>query len=213
MPDISHSDSASNTQAHIHAELAAQNATWLSSFQSQHPGIVPEQTALGQSPSSFVITCVDSRYNESALGFLPGQALVYASVGNLCDTKSSASSFLSTLEFAVNLLKVKRVIILGHTDCGGIKAVIKLDPPSHDEATANPHFFGNLSEFYELKNSTLAKNSSIKEKDLQSVLELENVKSQTSKIKSYVTDVIGSTDVEVVGMLYHVEGGHVEGVC
>lgn len=86
----------------------------------------------GQSPETMVIACCDSRAApEVIFSSLPGELFVVRNVANLVPPYSPDDSYHSTsaaLEFAVQSLKVRHIVILGHGRCGGIKAA--LDPAS-----------------------------------------------------------------------------------
>lgn len=84
--------------------------------------------ANGQSPKALVIACSDSRVDPAILlGAKPGELFVVRNVANLVppydnDSKHHATS--SALEFAVTSLGVKDIIVLGHSHCGGINALM-----------------------------------------------------------------------------------------
>ncbi|MCP4322479.1 MAG: carbonic anhydrase [Psychromonas sp.] len=82
----------------------------------------------GQSPKIALICCSDSRVDPSViLDCAPGDLFVIRNVANLVPPRENCDSFHGTsaaLEFAVTGLEVESIIVLGHTQCGGIKALI-----------------------------------------------------------------------------------------
>ncbi|MGV6873430.1 carbonic anhydrase [Pseudochelatococcus sp. B33] len=81
----------------------------------------------GQSPEIMVISCVDSRVSpEVIFDASPGELLVVRNVANLVpsyDTdRHSQHGTSAALEFGVQALKVKHIVVLGHASCGGIRA-------------------------------------------------------------------------------------------
>lgn len=82
----------------------------------------------GQSPKIMMIACSDSRVDPSIiLNCEPGEAFVVRNVANLvppCENDSKHHGTSAALEFAVCFLKVEHIIILGHTHCGGIRALL-----------------------------------------------------------------------------------------
>lgn len=94
----------------------------------------------GQKPTTLVIGCIDSRVNPTDIfGIAPGEALVKRMVANLIPpyNESQPDSIQAALQFSVEILKVNRIIVLGHGRCGGVKAL--------GEIVANPSALQNFS--------------------------------------------------------------------
>jgi carbonic anhydrase len=92
-----------------------------------------ELSVHGQSPEVMVIGCCDSRVSpEVIFDAGPGELFVMRNIANLVPTyqpDSAAHGVSAALEFAVTVLKVKHIVILGHAQCGGIRAFIdKIEP-------------------------------------------------------------------------------------
>ncbi|KAG6425026.1 hypothetical protein SASPL_115449 [Salvia splendens] len=84
--------------------------------------------AEAQAPKFMVIACADSRVCPSSiLGFQPGEAFVVRNVANLVPPhENGPTETNAALEFAVNSLEVENVLVVGHSCCGGIKALMSL---------------------------------------------------------------------------------------
>ncbi|PHU06885.1 Beta carbonic anhydrase 5, chloroplastic [Capsicum chinense] len=82
-----------------------------------------------QSPKFLVISCADSRVCPSnILGFQPGEAFVVRNIANLVPPyETGPSETKAALEFSVNTLKVKNILVIGHSRCGGIRALMSMD--------------------------------------------------------------------------------------
>jgi carbonic anhydrase len=94
-----------------------------------------ELSLAGQSPEVMVIGCCDSRVSpEVIFDAGPGELFVVRNIANLVPTyqpDSAAHGVSAALEYAVSVLKVKHIVILGHAQCGGIRAFIdKIEPLS-----------------------------------------------------------------------------------
>ena len=94
-----------------------------------------ELSERGQSPEVMVIGCCDSRVSpEVIFDAGPGELFVVRNVANLVPVyqpDAGAHGVSAALEYAVQVLKIKHVVVLGHAQCGGIKAFIdKIDPLS-----------------------------------------------------------------------------------
>ena len=87
-----------------------------------------EQLAKGQAPSTLFITCSDSRIvPELVTQTAPGELFVLRNAGNLVPaySESEPSGEAATIEFAIEVLKVRDVIICGHSHCGAIKGLLQ----------------------------------------------------------------------------------------
>lgn len=94
-----------------------------------------ELSERGQSPTVLLIGCCDSRVSPEVIFDVgPGELFVVRNVANLVPVfqpDGGAHGVSAALEYAVQVLKVKHVVVLGHAQCGGIKAFIDdIDPLS-----------------------------------------------------------------------------------
>lgn len=85
--------------------------------------------AESQAPEFMVIACADSRVCPSViLGLEPGEAFMVRNVANLVPPfESGPTETNAALEFAVNALKVKNILVSGHSCCGGIRALMSME--------------------------------------------------------------------------------------
>lgn len=75
----------------------------------------------GQNPDFFLIACSDSRVSPSQiLGAKPGEIFVHRNVANLA--VHTDLNFISALQYAVEILTVRHVVVVGHYGCGGVRA-------------------------------------------------------------------------------------------
>jgi carbonic anhydrase len=87
----------------------------------------------GQSPAIMIIGCCDSRVSpEVIFDSHPGELFVVRNIANLVPAYTSDGTchgVFAALEFAVQVLKVEHIIVLGHARCGGIRAYAEHGPP------------------------------------------------------------------------------------
>ncbi|EKM82555.1 hypothetical protein AGABI1DRAFT_111160 [Agaricus bisporus var. burnettii JB137-S8] len=102
--------------------LLHSNAQWAQEVQSSDPDFC-RNSAKGQSPHTLWIGCADSRVPESVItAVMPGAIFTHRNIAN--QFHPDDNNVLSVLEFAVNYLKVKNVVIVGHSECGGAAACL-----------------------------------------------------------------------------------------
>ena len=86
----------------------------------------------GQHPETLVIACSDSRVDpQTVFGAVPGELFVVRNVAGLVPPYAPDARYHGTsaaVEFAVRVLKVARVIVLGHAQCGGVRVVTEGAP-------------------------------------------------------------------------------------
>lgn len=91
-----------------------------------------ERLAEGQSPRAMVIACSDSRVDPAMIfSAEPGELFILRNVANLVPPYEPDSAFHATsaaLEFAVRVLEVKDLIVMGHAPCGGIGVLMRGAP-------------------------------------------------------------------------------------
>ncbi len=103
-------------------ELKANNRAWAEGKIAADPGFF--QRLVGQqSPQYLWIGCSDSRVPANEIvGLDPGEVFVHRNVANLAPPQDA--NYLSVLQYAVEVLKVRHVLVVGHYGCGGVAAAV-----------------------------------------------------------------------------------------
>ena len=102
--------------------LLEENKAWAADMLKTDPNFFKKLSEL-QTPEYLWIGCSDSRVPANQItGTQPGEIFVHRNVANL--VINTDVNVLSVLDYAVNHLKVKHVIVCGHYGCGGIKAAV-----------------------------------------------------------------------------------------
>lgn len=103
--------------------LFQQNAAWADSIKQRDPEFF-HKLSNQQSPEYLWIGCSDSRVPANEIiGLLPGEVFVHRNVANV--VVHTDLNCLSVLQYAVDVLKVKHVMVVGHYGCGGVQAVLR----------------------------------------------------------------------------------------
>jgi carbonic anhydrase len=101
-------------------ELIRRNREWASGINERSPNYFGKLAAL-QKPDYFWIGCADARVPANVIaGLEPGEVFVHRNVANV--VHSADLNLLSALQFAIEELSIRKVIVCGHYGCGGVSA-------------------------------------------------------------------------------------------
>src|SRR5688500_4203479 len=121
--------------------LLQENKAWAQRIKTEDPEFFNRLAHL-QTPEFLWIGCSDSRVPANQItGTLPGEIFVHRNIANL--VVNTDINLLSVLQYAVEVLKVKHVIVCGHYGCGGVKAAMN----KHHYGIIN-HWLKNIKDVY-----------------------------------------------------------------
>jgi len=152
----------------------------------------------GQKPKIMVICCSDSRVNPSDIFHTnPGDIFEHQNVANIVpgvDSLGSSYGTLAAIEYAVTVLKVEVVVVIGHEACGGIKGCI--DGMGYNSSG----YVGKWISIFNEVHERLLKLNIPKEK-LQLEMELEGVRQSLKNLMTFkfVEEAVNSGQLELLG--------------
>ena len=104
-------------------EMFAKNRAWAEEMNRRSPGFFAKLSHL-QTPEYLWIGCADSRVPANEIvGLMPGELFVHRNVANIVG--HTDLNCLSVMQYAVEVLKIRHVIVCGHYGCGGVVAALK----------------------------------------------------------------------------------------
>ncbi len=153
--------------------------------------LMPYLVKEGQDPNYFIISCIDSRANPGTIfSPNPGSFFAHKAMGAIVRPYTKPTALSAGLHFALEYNKVHTVIVLGHTGCGAVNALVnKLDDPE-------------ISEFIEVAKHCICDGQRATEEKI--VLEsVENLKAYPSVAKA-----IKDGRAAIKPWLFEMETGH-----
>ena len=107
------------------SHLFANNRAWSARIRERDPEFFPKLSRQ-QRPDYLWIGCADSRVPANEIvGLMPGEVFVHRNVANI--VVHTDLNCLSVMQFAIDILKVRHVIVCGHYGCGGVQAALRGD--------------------------------------------------------------------------------------
>jgi len=170
--------------------------------------ILFETLASGQKPEVLFITCSDSRIDPSLITQTkPGDLFIARNAGNMVPAHyfQATSDMDATIEFAMEILNVRHVVICGHTDCGAMKGAMNPEAVKH-----LPHVSNWLSNCSAACARVKAKHNKLSDEELLEVTEA-NVVLQLKHLETHpsVAAKLGSNSLLLHGWVYDIPTGNI----
>jgi carbonic anhydrase len=181
--------------------LFENNRKWASQISKNNPSFF-SRLAQQQSPEFLWIGCSDSRVPANEIiGLLPGELFVHRNVANL--VIHTDMNCLSVLQYAVEILKVRHIIVCGHYGCGGVKAA--LESQSHGLID---NWLRHIRDIYQRRGGDLSRLSSVDERvnrlcELNVIEQVKNVGNTTIIQEAWQRDQV----VTIHGWIYAISDG------
>jgi len=159
----------------------------------------------GQSPETLFITCSDSRISPNLITQTdPGEIFVIRNAGNIVPKPGTGELAVEgTIEYAVQALKVKHIVVCGHAQCGAVGGLLNLD--GLDALPA-------VKEWVKKSEAVLEQVADCDEASKTEEAIKANVMLQIDHLMeySYVKEAVDKGDLELHGIVYHFGNGVVD---
>jgi carbonic anhydrase len=184
-----------------YARLIKGNEDWVANRLKLNPDYFNEM-AKGQQPEFLWIGCSDSRVPESEItGADPGEIFVHRNIAN--QVIHSDTNMLSVLQYAIEYLHVKHVIVCGHYGCGGVKAAM-----SNSHVGLIGRWLAYIKDIY-VENIDTLELMNEEEKEMRMV-ELNVIEQVHNLAKtSYVQKAWLKRELEIHGWVYSLQDGKI----
>jgi carbonic anhydrase len=146
-----------------------------------------EQLAtIGQSPEIMIVSCCDSRVDpETIFSAMPGEMFVVRNVANLVppyETTGKYHGVSAALEFATLNLRVRHIVVMGHSGCGGIRAALEADAARQSDAR---FISGWMSILEKARDGILESAKGRPLPELRADLEREGIKASIANLRTF----------------------------
>lgn len=167
-----------------------------------------QQLSAGQSPQALFIACADSRINPNLLTQTePGDLFILRNAGNMVPAPGGpVNGESATIEYAIEALKVKDIILCGHTYCGAMGGLLK---PKAVEAL--PQMAGWLDHARDLREWIDGPGQALPEVERLNQVTERNVLLQLDHLRAHpaVARALAEKRVRLMGWMYRIESGEV----
>jgi carbonic anhydrase len=140
----------------------------------------------GQTPDVMIVSCCDSRVDpETIFSAMPGELFVVRNVGNLVppfETQGKYHGVSAALEFAALNLRVKHIVVMGHSGCGGVRACLDHEALRQTEAAFVTNWVSMLDG---ARDRVLAANPNGTPAELRRALEREGIKTSLDNLRTF----------------------------
>lgn len=177
-------------------------------FANEHPLYQRLSGAGGQGPKTLIIGCSDSRVDPAMIASAnPGDLFIVRNVANLVPPYEKGGGFhgvSAAIEFAVVNLKVENIIVLGHRQCGGIRALML-----NHQCEPNGFVEQWVRIAKNAKERVLAHHSGEDDESLCRHGELESIITSLSNLRTFpfVEEAVKNRDLHVMGIYFDLELG------
>lgn len=167
---------------------------------SDKNALMPRLVEEGQAPEYFMISCIDSRANPSTIfRSQPGTFFAHKAMGAIVRPYKQGTALAAALQFALNYNKVDKLIVMGHTQCGAVEALVN---GLEDEEISR--FIGVVKNAHQKAQACCSSHE-----DVLAQTEKEIVLESVGNLKAYpsVAKALAENRVKIYAWLFDMKNG------
>jgi len=193
--------------------LIARHHDWHETEFEAHKELYCQLVDEGQHPSAMIISCCDSRVNiTSIFEAEAGDFFVHRNIANLVPPYAPGTNNHGTsaaLEYATTVLGVRHIIVVGHSQCGGVKGCHDMCSGNAPALEHRDSFVGHWLEVLRPAYNRVAESNS---KTPVEALEREGIRVSLENLMSFpfVAERVDTGDLELHGLWHDIKSGHLE---
>ena len=184
---------------------------WKENIFHKNKGLYEDLENNGQKPKAMIVSCCDSRVDANQIfAANPGDFFIHRNVANLIpdlNTKNENHEIISSIDFAILTLKISRIIILGHSSCGGIEyAFNKFSDENNNEGDSS------LNKWIQPVKSSYDKVDKNQSKvDVIKSIEKESIINSIKNLKNYkkIDKLILENKLQIHGLYFEISTGKI----
>ena len=182
---------------------------WKKNTFEDYKYVYVQASKTAQKPIAMIITCCDSRILENTMfGGNVGDYFIHRNIANIVPSKNDKDKNIQTLsaiEYAIKVLKIPNLFILGHSNCGGVEYSYKTlkDKKNINDFEYINKWTGCLQNSYNNIPNDLSETEKI------IFFEQENIKQSIKNLREYdfIDKLINENKLNVVGLWYQINSG------
>jgi len=182
---------------------------WKKNTFRDYKDIYQQASKTSQKPIAMIITCCDSRILENTIfGGNVGDYFIHRNIANIVPSKKDKDQNINTLsaiEYALKVLKIPNLIILGHSNCGGVEYSYKklVDKKNINDFEYLNQWVSCLQKSYNNIPNDFPESEKI------TFFEQENIKQSIRNLHEYdfIDELINQNKLNVIGMWYQINSG------
>lgn len=172
-----------------------------------------ELANFGQNPDVMIVSCCDSRCDpETIFSAMPGELFVVRNVANLVPPYETGGKFhgvSAALEFAALNLRVKHIVVMGHSGCGGIKAALQQSAARQTESMFISKWMSMLDD---CRLAVVSAHQGATAESLHDTMEREAIKVSVANLRSFpfIRELENSSKLSLYGAYFDIATGKLE---